>query len=367
MAELQLASPCLFGLESIVGDELKRLGFNNVNVENGRVLYTGGIEDIARANIRLRCAERVLILLKQFRALTFDELFEGVRAIDWHDYIPKDGVFPVSGHSLDSKLFSVPDCQSIIKKAVVEQLKSKYNINWFDETGQRFQIKFTIMKDNVSVYLDTSGVGLHKRGYRAIGNAAPLRETLAAAMVLLSRYRGRGNFLDPFCGSGTIAIEAAMIAKNIAPGANRKFDANHWPWIDSSTWQKARNDVRHFDGDYSITGCDNDPKAVAIAISNAQKAGVGELVKFRTDDATASRVPTGSLIVTNPPYGERLGDLQESERIYRAFGQTFDNIKESMAYILSPHPEFEQHFGANAVKKRKLYNGMIKCNLFMYF
>ncbi len=365
-----MCAPCLFGIESVLGDELKRLDMRDVRVLNGRVLFSGGEEDVARANVRLRTAERVLIRIGEFPAPSFDALFEGTKALRWEDYIPPDGAFPVKGYSLDSRLGSVPDCQSIVKKAVVERLKARYNIDWFEETGAKYQIRFSIMKDMAALFLDTSGAGLHKRGYRAVGNEAPLRETLAAGMVSLSRFRGKGEFCDPFCGSGTIVIEAAMAALNRAPGLNRGFDAQHWKWLPDDIWEKAAEEAKSLEyrGPYSIWGGDIDEKSLEIAKSNAQKAGVSEHIRFeRADAAKFKRETPEGLIVTNPPYGERMLQKSDAERIYRAFGAASAHLPGWKLYLLSSHADFERIFGRTAVKKRKLYNGMIKCNLFMYF
>lgn len=367
--EMKLSAPCLFGLESLVSDELKRLRAENIQAENGRVLFSGGAELIARANINLACAERVQILVGEFDAKSFDELFEGTKALPWENFIPKDGAFPVKGHSLNSKLFSVPDCQAIVNKAVVERLKSKYKISWFEESGPKFQISFMLMKDRASLYLDTSGVGLHKRGYRPLGNAAPLRETLAAAMVKLSRYRGKEEFNDPFCGSGTIVIEAAFAAKNRAPGLFRRFEAETWPLIPNFVWEEERKAARarEFSGEYRIWGGDIDKKSIEIAKSNAQRAGVSDIVAFEVADAREFRRETsGGLIVTNPPYGERIMEKKEAEELYRAFGRAFRALEDWKLYLLTSHTEFELNFGETADRKRKLYNGMIKCDLFMY-
>ena len=285
------------------------------------------------------------------------------------DWIPKDAAFPVTGHSLNSKLFSVSDCQKIIKKAVVERLKGRYHLGWFAETGETVQIRFSIMKDQVSLCLDTSGEGLHKRGYRPAHNAAPLRETLAAAMVNLSRYRGRDDFCDPFCGSGTIPIEAALIAKNTAPGRSRHFAAMDWRTLDPGIWQREREAaaVREFHGDYRILGTDIDPKAIAIARANAERAGVSDIVRFEVADARSfDRKTERGVIVTNPPYGERIGEKEEAEDLYRAFGQAYRGLANWQLYLLSSHTEFDRCFGREADKKRKLHNGMIKCDLFMY-
>ena len=368
--DFKLCVPCLLGLEGPIADELRRMDMLNVAAENGRVYFSGDEAAVAAANINLRVGERVLIELGRFTALSFEELFQGVRAIHWEDIIPRDGAFPVKGYSLDSKLFSVSDCQKIIKKAIVERLKSVYGIEWFPESAETYQVQFSIMKDSVSVCLDTSGEGLHKRGYRPAHNAAPLKETLAAAMVKLSRYRGRGDFLDPFCGSGTIPIEAALIARNIAPGINRSFAAMSWRSFDRSLWAQAREAARakEFHGDYSIIGSDIDPKAIAIARENAERAGVADVVRFELADATAfDRRTERGVIVTNPPYGERIMEKAQAEQLYREFGARWRDSENWQLYLLSSHTEFERCFGKSADKKRKLYNGMIKCDLFMYF
>ena len=361
--------PCLLGLEGPIADELRRLGLENVAAENGRVYFTGGESAAAAANINLRIGERVLIELGKFQVLSFDELFERTKALPWEQLIPKDGAFPVKGYSLNSKLFSVSDCQSIIKKAIVERLKSRYGIEWFSETGPLYQVQFSIMKDQVSLCIDTTGDGLHKRGYRPAHNAAPLKETLAAAMVYLSRYRGRDDFCDPFCGSGTIPIEAALIAKNRAPGLYRDFSAMKWAGFGGDIWTDAREAARarEYAGSYNILGSDIDPKAVEMAQENARRAGVDDVVRFETADALQfKRVTERGVIVTNPPYGERIMEKQEAEALYRGFGAAYRASENWQLYLLSSHTEFERSFGAQADKKRKLYNGMIKCDLFMY-
>ena len=361
--------PCLLGLEGPIADELRRLGLENVAAENGRVYFTGGESAAAAANINLRIGERVLIELGKFQALSFDELFERTKALPWEQLIPKDGAFPVKGYSLNSKLFSVSDCQSIIKKAIVERLKSRYGIEWFSETGPLYQVQFSIMKDQVSLCIDTTGDGLHKRGYRPAHNAAPLKETLAAAMVYLSRYRGRDDFCDPFCGSGTIPIEAALIAKNRAPGLYRDFSAMKWAGFGGDIWTDAREAARarEYAGSYNILGSDIDPKAVEMAQENARRAGVDDVVRFETADALQFKhVTERGVIVTNPPYGERIMEKQEAEALYRGFGAAYRASENWQLYLLSSHTEFERSFGAQADKKRKLYNGMIKCDLFMY-
>jgi putative N6-adenine-specific DNA methylase len=368
--DFMMSVPTLFGLEGLVSDELKRLDMREVRAENGRVLFTGDKTDIARVNIQLRTGERVLLVVGEKRAETFDALFEAVRAMPWENYIPMDGAFPVKGHALNSALHSVPDCQSIIKKAIVERLKSKYKVEWFKETGATYQVQFAIMHDLATLYIDTSGSGLHKRGYRPVGNAAPLRETLAASLVKLARYRGRDEFCDPFCGSGTIPIEAALAALNRAPGLNRKFTAQNWKWLEPSVWEKAKQEAldREYHGSYSIWGGDIDPQSIDIARENAKRAGVAEHIRFEVAEAADfHRENAGGLIVTNPPYGERVMEHQEAERIYKKFGAAYRKLDNWKLYILSSHTEFERTFGKTAVKKRKLYNGMIKCDLFMYY
>ena len=366
----KMCVPCLLGLEGPIADELKRMDMQNVASENGRVYFTGDDTAIARANIRLRIGERVLIEVGKFTAKTFDELFEGTKALPWESIIPADGAFPVKGYSLNSALFSVSDCQKIIKKAVVERLKKSYHVEWFQETGALYQIQFSIMKDSVSLCIDTSGSGLHKRGYRPAHNAAPLKETMAAAMVNLSRYRGRDEFCDPFCGSGTIPIEAALIAKNRAPGLDRGFTAMNWKSIDRHIWEDERELARsrEFNGNYRIVGSDIDPKALELAKENARRAGVDDIVHFEIADARQfNRQTERGVIVTNPPYGERIMEKQEAEGLYRDFGKALATCPNWQLYLLSSHTEFERTFGRMADKKRKLYNGMIKCELFMYF
>lgn len=368
--EFNLCVPCLLGLESPIADELKRMDIPGVRSENGRVYFNGGAREIVRANINLRCGERVLIELGSFEARSFEELFQGTKAIPWESIIPSDGAFPVKGYSLNSQLFSVSDCQKIIKKAIVERLKSVYGIQWFSESAELYQVQFSIMKDKVSLCIDTSGAGLHKRGYRPAHNAAPLKETMAASMIKLSRYRGRDDFCDPFCGSGTIPIEAALIAKNRAPGLNRRFTAMDWRWVDKKLWaeEKEAAMAKEFNGDYNIIGSDIDPTAIAIAKENAQRAGVADIVRFELADATSfDRKTERGVIVTNPPYGERIMEKQQAEELYRSFGRSYAQSENWQLYLLSSHTEFERCFGKQADKKRKLYNGMIKCDLFMYF
>ena len=370
MRELELLIPTLFGLEGLCADELRRLGLPQVKAENGRVCCKARPEDIPRVNLNLRTGERVLLVVGRYHAADFEALFEGAKALPWEDLIPREGAFPVKGHSLNSQLHAVPAIQAVLKKALAARLGAKYGMDTLPESGALYQVQFSIMADQVTLMLDTSGAGLHKRGYRAVGVVAPLRETLAAAMVLLSRYRGRDPFCDPFCGSGTIPIEAALIAKNQAPGLNRAFSAQKWRWLDSGLWLQAADEAmdKEFHGDYDIWGGDIDPKAVAIARDNAVKADVEDVVRFEVADAARFHrdAPAGR-VVTNPPYGERILEKREAEELYRAFGRAVRTLPEGWRVsVLSSHTEFERTFDRTAEKKRKLYNGMLKCDLFQY-
>lgn len=369
MREMEFTVPCLFGLEGLCGDELRRQNFENVRVENGRVLFSGDETALAKANLWLRTGERVLITLGSFPARSFEELFQGVYHLPLEDFIPRDGTFPVKGYCLNSRLMSVPDCQAIVKKAASRRLGEKYSLSWLPETGDKYQLQFSIMNDQVNLYLDTTGPGLHKRGYRAVGNEAPLRETLAAAMVQLTRYRGREFFWDPFCGSGTITIEAALIAKNRAPGLMRKFAAQSFPWIAPEIWDDLRREAKEkeFNGNYHILGSDNDPRCVSLSMANARKAGVADCIRFRDADATKMSLPTDTgILVTNPPYGQRMLEQQSAQRLYAALGRHLKYANGWKKYIITSEPEFEHYFGKRADKKRKLYNGMIQCNYYMY-
>ena len=369
MNKIQYCVPCLFGLEGIAGDELRRLNLEDVQVENGRVLFSGDESALARASIGLRTGERILIRLADFPAKTFEELFQGVYNAPLEDYIPREGAFPVKGHCLNSQLMSVPDCQAIIKKAASKRLGETYGVTWLPETGAKYQLQFSLMNDRVQLYLDTTGPGLHKRGYRAVGNDAPLRETLAAAMVLLTRYRGREFLWDPFCGSGTIVIEAALIARNQAPGLRRRFAGEAFAWSDPQVWNRAREEAKdkEFRGEYRILGTDNDPKCVSLSMANARKAGVGELIRFQDGDATKLPLPAQEgILICNPPYGERMMEQQSAQRLYAVLGRHLKFADGWKKYIITSEPEFEHYFGARADKKRKLYNGMIKCDYYMY-
>ncbi len=371
MEKIKFAAPCLFGIEGICADELKRNGIENVRAENGRVLFEGDYNTLAKANLRSRYAERIQILMGEFSAYSFDQLFESVKAINWEDWLGKDDAFPVKGHSVDSKLASIPDCQKIIKKAVVERLNSKYHTSWFDETGSKHQIQFLIIKDKVSILLDTSGEGLHKRGYRRDAAEAPIKETLAAAMADLSRVRSYSTVIDPFCGSGTILIESALKAMNIAPGIQRSFSAEKWSCIPSDVWSEERKaclENINRECEFQAYGYDIDRDAVELTLANAKKAGVEKRINVQCRSiADFSSDCERAAIITNPPYGERLLDMEQARDLYRIMGKKFVQ-KQGYSYtIISPDDNFESIFGRQADKRRKLYNGMIKCQVYMYF
>lgn len=366
----QYVVPCLMGVEGLVADELKYRGFESVAAENGRVLFTGELYDGARANVRLRCGERVLIRLASYPARTFDQLFEGMKAISWETWVGSTDAFPVKGYSIDSQLHSVPDCQRILKKAAVERLKQAYGLSWLEETGPRRQIQFSLMHDRAEIYLDTTGAPLYKRGYKLEQNEATLRETLAASMVKIARWKGREPLTDPFCGSGTIVIEAAMAALNIAPGKNRRFEAEAWnqDWADafSDAREEAVLEERH--EKLPLFASDTDPNAVRLARENARRAGVEDCMEFSVEDACAIDwcARTG-VVICNPPYGVRMLDQQQARALCRDFGRATRICPELKQYIISSDPTFEQCFGRGADKRRKLYNGMLKCNLYQYY
>jgi len=367
---MKICCPCHFGLESVLKYEILKIGGEDLHITDGKITFSGDENIAARANLCLSTAERVLIELAQFKAVTFEELFQGVKAIELERFIGKNDAFPVKGYSLNSALHSVPDCQSIIKKAAVERLKSKYGVSWFDESGPNVQIKFSILKDTVNIYLDTSGVGLHKRGYRRNSNAAPINETLAAGIVDLARVRPDSVVCDPFCGSGTLLIEAALKALRIAPGINRRFAAEKWTSFDQSVWQEERKraiDNVDRSAKFIGYGFDIDDSAVALTLDNAYKAGVKSRLKIEQADISKFHQPDSSIVICNPPYGERMLELREAENVYRIMGKALVKGGGKQSYIISPHEQFESFFGSNAKKRRKLYNGMIKCQLYMYF
>ena len=370
-SRLLLTVPTFFGTESILAHEVRSLGYETTEVTDGKVTFEGDFEAIALANVNIRCGQRVLIKMAQFTAETFEELFEGVNKIRWEQFIQKDCAFPVKGSSLKSVLSSVPACTSIVKKAVVKRLAEKYGIEYFEETGPMMRIQFTIMRNTVTIYLDTTGEPLYKRGYREKGVVAPMRETLAFAMVDITRWRGDRPFADPFCGSGTIPIEAALYAKKIAPGLRRSFVSEKWRIMGQGIYEDVREEARSLiDRELQprIYASDIDSAAVELARENARKAGVLEYIDFSVCDAAKAPLFTDKgVIVCNPPYGERLMDNTSCESLYRKIGRHFSQFDNAGKYILTSHEGFEDCYGKAADKKRKLYNGMLKCYLYQYF
>lgn len=369
--QYKLCAPCLFGLESVLSGEVKRLGFTDISVTDGRVEFLADAEGVARSNLYLRTAERVLIVLGTFRAVTFQQLIDGAEKIPFEEYIGKKNAFPVKGWSLNSQLHSVPDCQSIIKKAAVKRLSHKYGVAWLEETGPSVQIQFSINKDLVTIMLDTSGIALHKRGYRKVANLAPIRETLAAGILDIARIYPDTKLYDPFCGSGTFLIEAAYKAKNIAPGIYRRFAAEKWDCLPAKIWQAGREEaiekVRK-DVDFIAFGSDINSEALDIAEANAKRAGIAGLIKLKQVDVNNFTLPEEkAIVVTNPPYGERLMAGEDVQQLYKTMGNVFQPSQQVAYYIISSAEDFEQSFGRRADKKRKLYNGMLKCNLYQYF
>lgn len=371
MDKINFAAPCLFGVEGILADELRRMGAENVAAQNGRVLFSGSAEVMARANINSRYAERILILLGQFEARSFAELFDQVKGLPFEEFIGKKNAFPVKGWALDSQLHSLPDCQSIIKKAAVERLKAHYKIDWFEETEAPVKIQFSIHKNMVSVMLDTSGEGLHKRGYRRNSTEAPLKETLAAAMAYTAHLYDDTQLYDPFCGSGTILIESALMAMNMAPGLNRRFAAEKFGCFNGKIWSSERAralDLIKKDVEFTAFGSDIDHNAVELTLANAKKAGVEGHIRAKKADISELILPEGrATVITNPPYGERLLDQKAAAELIQKMSAVMSRTPGKRYYIISPDEEFETHFGRVADKRRKLYNGMIKCQMFMYF
>ena len=369
--KIQLVATCLFGLEKLLGEEIDALGLKRVETIDGRVTFEGELADIPRANIFLRTAERIYIKMGSFPVKTFEELFEGTRNIPWERYISRNDAFPVKGHAIKSTLFSVPDCQSIIKKAMVNRLGNIYGISWFEEIGVKYQIEFFIFKDIATLMIDTTGTALHKRGYRPAAGAAPLRETLGAAIAMSTRPRENVLLWDPFCGSGTIVIEAAMMMKGIAPGLNRRFAAEQFGIVTPEAWKNARAEARAMiknDTEFEAWGSDIDLECLEYAKANASRAGVDDIVKFFRADARRIEKPDRrGTLVCNPPYGERLMTEDEVDRLYQQIGRNFANFDPWQMYVLTSSERFERLFGRRADKVRKLYNGMIPCNLYQYF
>ncbi len=370
--KMELVATCLFGLEHLLGEEIEALGYERISTINGRVTFFGDEEAVALSNVFLRYAERVFIKVGSFPALSFDELFEGTRALDWSAYIGRRDAFPVSGHSIKSALHSIPDCQAIIKKAIVKSLGEVYGMTVFPEDALTYKVEFFILNDIATLMIDTTGEALHKRGYRRQSNLAPIRETLAAAIVATSRPRENVLLWDPMCGSGTIAIEAAMKMRNIAPGLYRSFSAEKFPFIDKSHFKTAREEARDIiirDSSFEVFASDIDPAAVDLTRENAYKAGVGDCIKAFVKDARRISNPEGrrGTIVTNPPYGERLGTLTEVEALYRDIGRTFRQLSPWQVYVITSHEGFERLYGRRADKVKKLYNGMLPCYLYQFF
>ena len=365
-----LVAPCFFGTESTLHFEIKRLGAQNIQVTDGRIAFQGGAELIAAANLNLRTAERVLLQLARYKATTFDELFDGCYQIPWEELLPADAAFPVKGSSLSSQLSSVPACQSILKKAVVKRLLAGHRVTALPESGDVYKIRFALRKDEVEIYLDTSGDGLHKRGYRKRATLAPIKETLAAAIADLGRVRRDSLVQDPFCGSGTLVIEAAQKALNLAPGLGRHFAAEHFAFLPAEIWaqqrEKARGEARP-DAAFEGVGYDIDPAAVGVASANARLAGVGDRCRFAVADIKDFTPAANATVLTNPPYGERLGDAAEAAVLARTLGQVWQRHPGQGMYAITADAEFEQHFGKKAARRRKIYNGMIPCQLYMYY
>lgn len=365
-----LAAVCSFGLEALVAEELRRLGYENLITENGCVLFQGTDFDIANCNINLRCADRLFIRVGSFQAEDFGELFDGTLALPWESIIPENGIMHVVGKSVKSTLHSVPDCQSIVKKAVVKAMQRRYTREIFPEDGPLFKIEVSMLKDTATLSIDTSGAGLHKRGYREESGEAPLRETLAAAIIMLSRWSPNRVFADPMCGSGTIAIEAALYGLNIAPGINRVFASESWPSMDPNVWtqarQKARAAVRN--EKLTILASDNDRFVFKKARDNAERAGIAEHIDFqRRPVEEFSSAQKFGCIITNPPYGERMGDKKGISALYAEMGKVFNRLDTWSFFILTAYEGFEKVFGRKSDKNRKLYNGNIKTYLYQYF
>ena len=368
--KLQLVATCLFGMEHLLGEEIEALGYERISTIDGRVTFLGDEEAVALSNMFLRFAERVLIKVGSFNATTFTELFDGTYDLPWESFIGKLDAFPVKGHSIRSDLHSIPDCQAIIKKAIVKKLSSHYGISYFTEEAVKYQIEFFILNNEATLMIDTSGTPLHKRGYRREANAAPIRETLAAAIVKTSRPREEVLLWDPMCGSGTIAIEAAMMMRNIAPGKLRHFAAESFPFIGKRAFDEAR--LEAIEGEiktpFEVFASDIDPAAVELTRHNAKLAGVSDTVTAFVENALNIEAPgRRATIVTNPPYGERLMELSEAEELYRKMGKHFRSLEPWQAYIITSHKGFERLYGRSADKVRKLYNGMIPCYLYQFF
>ncbi|WP_277630180.1 THUMP domain-containing class I SAM-dependent RNA methyltransferase [Atopococcus tabaci] len=371
MTTYDLLATCASGIEALVGKELKDLGYET-QVENGRVRFSGELKDIARTNLWLRTADRVKIIIGEFEAKTFDELFEKTKALPWDAYLPLDAEFPVSGKSHKSTLYSVPDCQAITKKAIVDKLSTVYHRRGrLPETGAKYPIEVAILKDKVLLTMDTTGPSLFKRGYRTEKGGAPLKENMAAALVMLTNWRKDRPFHDPTCGSGTIPIEAALIGHNIAPGFNRSFLSEDWDWFDEAIWEQVRTEAEaeaDYDVELNITGTDIDHRMIEIAKRNAVEAGLGDTIQFKQMQlADFTTEEEYGVIVANPPYGERLLDKEQAFELYKQMGEVFRPLETWSKYILTSDLDFEEHYGQKATKKRKLYNGYLRTDYFQYW
>lgn len=372
MKKMELIAPCHFGLEAVLKREILDLGYEISEVEDGRVTFYGDADAICRANIFLRTAERILLKVGSFRAVTFEELFDKTKELPWEDYIPQNGKFWVAkAASVKSKLFSTSDIQSIMKKAMVRRMQERYCVEWFPENGASYPVRVFLMKDIVTVGIDTTGISLHKRGYREVSGKAPITETLAAALVMLTPWRKDRILVDPFCGSGTFPIEAAMIAANIAPGMNRSFLSEKWDnLIAKKNWYDVideANDMICDDVEVDIQGYDVDSSVIKIARRNAREAGVDHLIHFQERDVKDLNHPKKyGFIITNPPYGERLEDKKDLPDLYRAFGESFKRLDSWSAYMITSYDDAERYFGRKADKNRKIYNGMLKTYYYQF-
>lgn len=371
MSDIELIATSTFGLESVVKREIINLGYKDVKVENGKVTFSAEEKDIPRVNIWLRSADRVLLKMGEFKAITFEELFEKTKALPWEEWITEDGEFTVVGKAVDSQLMSVPDCQAIVKKAVVEKLKTKYHTEWFKETGAKFTIQVALLKDIATLTIDTSGEGLHKRGYREASVEAPIKETLAAALINLSYWNHERILVDPFCGSGTIPIEAAMIGKNIAPGIQRSFASENWPRINKEYWKEEKVNARKAilqDRKLNIKAFDIDKEAIEISKENAFEIGVDDCIEFSVGNVLDFKTHDKyGVIISNPPYGERLGNKGKVEKLYIEIGKIFRQLDTWSIYIITSNENFEKLYGRKADRKRKLYNGRIKVDYYQYY
>ncbi|MGN0353388.1 MAG: class I SAM-dependent RNA methyltransferase [Roseburia sp.] len=372
MKNFDLVVPCHFGLEAVLKREIYDLGYEISKVEDGRVTFIGDEEAICRANIFLRTAERVLLQVGRFKATTFDELFEAVKALPWEEYIPKDGKFWVTkASSIKSKLFSPSDIQSIVKKAMVERLKREYHVEWFEEDGAAYPVRVFLNKDEVTIALDTSGESLHKRGYRTMTSKAPITETLAAALILLTPWRANRILVDPFCGSGTFPIEAAMIAANIAPGMNRSFTAENWTnFIDKKLWYECVQEAQEMidtDIEVDIQGYDIDGEVVKAARENAKRAGVDQMIHFQQRPVAELHHPKKyGFVISNPPYGERLEEKADLPALYSQIGEAYRGLDSWSMFLITSYEDTEKYIGRKADKNRKIYNGMIKTYFYQF-